>query len=105
MVCNEYTQLQILQDGQGIRLPSIAKYLAAKGIAVSKRGAAKFLKRFFVTGKLVNCSSSFMLIKTLVAEGTLARRPGSGRKSVITDEVQQIVEEQMRHDNETTASQ
>ena len=41
----------------------------------------------------------------LAAEGTLARRPGSGRKNVITDEVQQIVEEQMRHDNETTASQ
>ena len=39
------------------------------------------------------------------AEGILARRPGSGRKSVITDEVQRIVEEQMRHDDETTASQ
>ena len=39
------------------------------------------------------------------AEGILARRPGSGRKSVITDEVRRIVEEQMRHDDETTASQ
>ena len=45
-----------------------------------------------------------MLIMMLVAEGTLARRPGSGRNSVITDEVQQIVEEQMRCDDETTAS-
>ena len=39
------------------------------------------------------------------AEGTLARRPGSGRKSVITDEVRRVVEEQMRQDDETTASQ
>ena len=39
------------------------------------------------------------------AEGTLARRPGSGRKSVITDEVRRVVEEQMRRDDETTASQ
>ena len=39
------------------------------------------------------------------AEGTLVRQPGSGRKSVITDEVRRIVEEQMRRDGETTASQ
>ena len=100
MVYNEYTQLRILQlNGQGIRSPSIAKYLAAEGIAMSRRGIAKFLKRFLVTGKLANCLSSFMLIKTLVAEGTLARRPESSRKSVITYEVQQIVEEQMRRDD------
>ena len=105
MVYNEYTQLRILQlNGQGIRLPSIAKYLAVEGIAVSKRGIAKFLKRFFASGKLANCSSSFMLITTLVAEGTLARRPESGRKSVITYEVQRIVEEQTRCDDEITAS-
>ena len=40
-----------------------------------------------------------------VAEGTLTRWPGFGRKSVITDEVRRIVEEQMRRDDETTASQ
>ena len=38
------------------------------------------------------------------AWGTLARRPGSGRKSVITNKVRRVVEEQMRRDNETTAS-
>ena len=47
---------------------------------------AKFLKRFF-------------------SRGTIARLPGSGRRSKITDEVRRIVEAQMRRDDETTASQ
>jgi len=39
----------------------------------------------------------------LVAEDTLARRPGNGIKSVITDTVQQIEEEQIRRDDETAS--
>ena len=44
MVYNEYTQLRILQlNGQGVQPPSIVKQLAAEGIAVSRKGVAKFL--------------------------------------------------------------
>ena len=38
-------------------------------------------------------------------QGTIARQAGSGRKTIITEEVQRIVEEQMRRDDETSASQ
>ena len=38
-------------------------------------------------------------------QGTIARQAGSGRKTIITEEVQRIVEEQMRRDDKTSASQ
>ena len=37
--------------------------------------------------------------------GSIGRRPGSGRPSKITEEIKQIVEEQMRKDDETSAFQ
>ena len=37
--------------------------------------------------------------------GTIGRSPGSGRRSKITEEIRQIVEDQMRLDDETTAYQ
>jgi len=40
-----------------------------------------------------------------ITQGTIARQAGSGRKTVITEEIRRIVEEQMRKDDETTASQ
>ena len=46
----------------------------------------KFLKRYIVTG-------------------TIVRQPGSGRPSHVTEEIKQIVEVQMRLDDETTAYQ
>ena len=52
----------------------------------SRRGIGKFLKRYEVSG-------------------TIARRAGSGRPTKITSEVKQIVEEQMRCDDESTAYQ
>ncbi len=36
---------------------------------------------------------------------TIARKPGSGRPSKITEQVRRIVDEQMRRDDETTATQ
>ena len=87
MVYSEYTKLRILHfHTQGYRPPAIQKCLNAEGIAVSWRGVAKFIKRFF-------------------SRGTIARQPGSGRKTKITEEVRKVVEEQMRRDDETTASQ
>ena len=52
----------------------------------SRRGIAKFLKKY-------------------KDSGTIARHPGCGRPSRVTDEIKKIVEEQMRADDETTAHQ
>ena len=87
MVYSEYTKLRILHfHAQGCRPPAITKWLEREGIAVSRRGVAKFITRF-------------------LRRGTIARQPGSGRKTKITDDIQRIVEHQMRQDDETTASQ
>ena len=87
MVFDDYTKQRILIFfSHGTRAPTIARRLEDEGIVVSRRKVAKFLKRYFETG-------------------TIARRPGSGGKTKITDEVKRIVEEQMRCDDETTATQ
>ena len=87
MVFNDYTKQRILYFYfQGLRAPTISRLLENEGIVVSRRGVAKFLKRYLATG-------------------TIGRRPGSGARMKITDEVKRIVEEQMRLDDETTATQ
>ena len=63
---------------------------------------AKHIKKFAATG---TTSKFIAFFTTLNAQGTLARLSGSGRRSVITAEVCRIVEEQMRRDDRTTASQ
>ena len=51
MVYNEYVKLRILRwHQQRIRPPTIAKYLMAEGIKVSRKGVAKFIQRFHITG-------------------------------------------------------
>ena len=103
MVYNKYTQLRILQlNSRGILPPSIAKYLASQCITVSRKGVARFIKKFAATGTTSKFIASFT---TLTAQGTLARLSGSGRRNVITAEVCRIMEEQMRRDNKTIASQ
>ena len=52
----------------------------------TRSGVAKFIHRYNATG-------------------TTARRAGSGRSPVITEEVKEIVEDAMRRDDETSASQ
>ena len=48
-------------------------------------------------------------VRTFIAKfertGTIARTPGSGRPTKVTAEVRDIVEQQMRRHDETTASQ
>ena len=44
-------------------------------------------------------------LKVYQATGLIARQAGSGRPSKITAEIKEIVEEQMRLDDETTAYQ
>ena len=46
-----------------------------------------------------------MFIAKFERTGTIARTPGSGRPTKVTAEVRDIVEQQMRRDDETTASQ
>ena len=85
---SEYTKQCILYHYQrGRRPPQIQRILAdSEGIATSRSGVAEFIHR---------CN----------ATGTTARRAGSGRSSVITEEVKEIVEDAMRRDDETSASQ
>jgi len=65
----------------------------------------KFIKRFQQTGKLTRFDSQVTVLAMYIAEGTITQQAGSGRKTVITDEVRRIVEKQMHGDDETTASQ
>ena len=61
MVFNKYTQLRILQlNSRGIRPPTIAKRLASEGITVSRKGVAKFIKKFAATGKTTSEFIAFL---------------------------------------------
>ena len=87
MVYTDYTKLRILYFyTHGYRPSAIKRSLELEGISVSVKGVAKFIARFSRTG-------------------TIARQPGSGRRTKITEEVKGIVEEQMQRDDETIASQ
>ena len=88
MVYSHYKKMRILYLTQeGHKPPTIAKILEEEeGMKCSRSGIAKFLKKYRETR-------------------TIARRPGSGRPTKITEEIKKIVEEQMRADDETTAHQ
>ena len=87
MPFSERTKVHMLLLSQaGHKPPTIARMLAAEGVVVSRRGVDKFLKRF-------------------EEDGSLARRSGSGRPTIVTPDMRAIVEEQMQTDDETTVSQ
>ena len=87
MVYSNYKKQRILYfHFHGYKPPTITKLLREEGMVASRRGVAKFVKRYQQTG-------------------SIARAPGSGRPTKITEEVKKIVEEQMRIDDETTAVQ
>ena len=87
MVFDEYTKKRILlYNEQGYRLSRIAALLHEEGLSVSSRGVAKFLACYKKTG-------------------SISRLPGSGRCSLVSEAVKDIVEQQMQSDDETTASQ
>lgn len=71
---------------RGLRAPAIAKELQKENVKCSRVGIHKLLEKYGTTG-------------------SIGRRIGSGRPSKVTAEVKQIVEEQMRADDETTAYQ
>jgi transposase len=71
---------------QGFKAPTISKLLREEKLKASRVGIAKFLKKYEETG-------------------SIGRRPGSGRLTKVTAEIKAVVEEQMRKDDETTATQ
>ena len=87
MVFSEYVKVRILYHHNNELKPyTIAKLLLEnEGIKVLKVGVWKFLKVY------KNTSSTM-------------RRPGSGRMSKITQQVKELVDQQME-DDETTATQ
>jgi len=56
---------------------------------------AKFIKRFCRTGRLIYLNP-LVNSDIFIAQGTIAWQAGSGRRTVITEEIQKIVEDQMR---------
>ena len=87
MVYSAYKKQRILHFySKGYKAPTIQKFLAAENLVCSRVGIAKFIKVFERTG-------------------SICRQPGSGRPSKVTREVKELVEQQMRLDDETTAYQ
>ena len=87
MVFSEYAKTRILfYRDQGCRPLRIASLLHQEGISASGRGVALFIKRFDETRSIV-------------------RRPGSGLWTVISDDMKEVVEQEMQRDDETTAQQ
>jgi transposase len=87
MVFSTYKKQRILHFAPlGLRPPAIAKELQKEKLKYSRVGVYKFLKHYRETG-------------------SIGRKVGSGRPSKATAEIKQIVEDQMRVDDETTAYQ
>ena len=88
MVLTSYQKQRILfHRSKGLKPPTIARLLLEEeNIRVSRISVYKFLRRYSETA-------------------SIARKPGSGRPSTITQEIKQIVEAQMQEDDETSAVQ
>ena len=88
MVYSSYQQQRILHYWRkGKKSTTIIVLLLRKeGFQVTAPGVLKFLKKFKETG-------------------SISRKVGSGRPSKITPDIFKIVEEQMKIDDETTATQ
>ena len=87
MVYSSYIKLRILfYCLKGYGSINIHKCLMKEGMVTSRSGICKLIRRYKETG-------------------SIGRRPGSGRSSNITAEMKQIVDEQMRKDDETSAFQ
>ena len=87
MPYSDYLKLRAyLLHARGLSPRAIADALADEGQRATRQGIAKLIKRLNETG-------------------SFERRPGSGRPSKITPQMEAIVEAQMRQDDETTAVQ
>ena len=82
-----YKKQQILYlYSQDLKAPTITKLLQKEKLKCSRLGINKFIKLYETT-----CF--------------VARQPGSGRPSKVTTEIKELVEAQIRLDDETTALQ
>lgn len=88
MVLSDYAKHRILiMHWKGFKVSGIVEYLVLEdGIRVSKQGCRQFLKRYNYYN-------------------TIARKPGSGLPPKLSPAVQQLIEDAMREDDETTATQ
>jgi len=87
MALSLYTHQRILDYYlAGYKAPTIEKELRGEGIKAGRVGIWKFIKKYQETG-------------------TIARREGAGRPTLLTPEVRLIVDQQMLKDDETTAYQ
>ena len=84
MVYSDYVKQRILVYYRFKKNCSqIVRCLAEEGHTVSKAGVLKFLRRYRETG-------------------TIARAPGTGQASKLTDQLREIIEDQMKKNDETT---
>ena len=98
MVYSEYCKLRILYlRRQGYGPTEITRLLQAQRLKVSSRGVAKFLKRFRETGKEV--LHSFTQGSFEFPARNHLTSSWQWQRSVITEEVKNVVEQQMRRDD------
>ena len=87
MVLSTYEKQRILfYYGTGLSPSQILSAMRVENTYTCRQTIARFIKRFLATG-------------------SISRKEGSGRPSKITDQVLELVEGQMRADDETTAVQ
>ena len=88
MVLGPYTRQRILSlHWQGYRVSAIVECMVIEdGIKTTKQGVRQFLKHY-------------------AKYKTIARKPGSGVVAKLSPEIQQIIEDAMCEDDETTATQ
>lgn len=88
MVFSEYTKLRIISlTWQGYKVSAVVEHLVLQdGIRVSKQGIRQFLKHYH-------------------RYKTILRKPGSGIPRILSPEAMQIINDVMRQDDETTATQ
>ena len=88
MVYSDYTKQRVLSlRWRGFRISEIVEYLMLEdGIRSTKQGVRQFLKRYDLTK-------------------SIARKPGSGLPPKLSPELQKLIEDTMKNDDETTATQ
>ena len=84
MVYPSYVKQRILAlRREGLSYGKIAKALKEEGHSVTKAGVHRFAKSYN-------------------ERGSISRKPGSGKKAIVNDDIKRMIEEQMNKDDETT---
>ena len=87
MVYSDYKKQRIVfWRNEGLKAPSICKKLRSEGLSCTREGVHKFLLKYEATG-------------------SICRKEGSGQRSKVTEEVEDIIETQMQADDEATVAE